>query len=117
VLWPVITLAILTWVNQRLLRYDALAEHADKAEMARLFRERRGPLLLLGFLLGLVAYVPFVGFLGPVVFGLAFIRYLLGALEAIRPDYRADPNKELAHGNAAPRLGPFPIDRQESASA
>jgi len=102
VLWPVITLAILTWVNQRLLRYDALAEHADAAEMARLFRQHRGALLLLGFLLALVAYVPFVGFLGPVVFGLAFIRYLLGALEAIRPDYRAHPNKELAAGNAPP---------------
>lgn len=102
VLWPVITLAILTWVNQRLLRYDALAEHADAAEMKRVFRERRGPLLTLGFLLALVAYVPFVGFLGPVVFGLAFIRYLLGALESIRPDYRTDPNKELARGNAAP---------------
>jgi len=102
VLWPVITLAILTWVNQRLLRYDALAEHADAAEMKRVFREQRGPLLMLGFLLALAAYVPFVGFLGPVVFGLAFIRYLLGALESIRPDYRTDPNKELARGNAAP---------------
>jgi hypothetical protein len=102
VLWPVITLAILTWVNQRLLRYDALAEHADAAEMKRVFREQRGPLLMLGFLLALVAYVPFVGFLGPVVFALAFIRYLLGALESIRPDYRVDPNKALARGNAAP---------------
>jgi CysZ protein len=102
VLWPVITLAILTWVNQRLLRYDALAEHADAGEMARLFRQHRGPLLLLGFLLALLAYVPFVGFLGPAVFGLAFIRYLLGALDAIRADYRADPNKELAVGNTPP---------------
>ena len=102
VLWPVIMLAILTWVNQRLLRYDALAEHADAAEMARVFRERRGPLLLLGFLLALAAYVPFVGFVAPVAFGLAFIRYLLGALEAIRPHYRAHPNKELASGNTAP---------------
>jgi hypothetical protein len=99
VLWPVITLAILTWVNQRLLRYDALAEHADAAEMARVFREHRGPLLMLGFLLALVAYVPFVGFIAPVVFGLAYIRYLLGALESIRQDYRAHPNKELAAGN------------------
>jgi len=102
VLWPVITLAILTWVNQRLLRYDALAEHADAAEMTRVFREHRGSLLTLGFLLALAAYVPFVGFVAPVVFGLAFIRYLLAALESIRPDYRVDPNKELARGNAAP---------------
>jgi CysZ protein len=83
-LWPLIPLVILSWGNQRLLRYDALAEHADHAEMARLFRERRGALYLLGFLLALLAYVPFVGFVGPVVFGLAFIRYLLGALQESR---------------------------------
>ena len=99
-LWPLIPLAILSWVNQRLLRYDALAEHAEKAEMARIFRERRGGLYMLGFLLALVAYVPFVGFLGPVVFGLAFIRYLLGALIELR--YGGHPNKELAGGNTAP---------------
>jgi hypothetical protein len=37
-----------------------------------------------------------------VVFGLAFIRYLLGALDAIRAPYRPDANKELAAGNAPP---------------
>jgi hypothetical protein len=83
-LWPLIPLAVLSWGNQRLLRYDALAEHADQAEMARLFRERRGALYMLGFLLALLAYVPLVGFIGPVVFGLAFIRYLLGALQEFR---------------------------------
>jgi hypothetical protein len=83
-LWPLIPLAIFAWVNQRLLRYDAAAEHADREEMSRLFRERRGALLLLGLLLALLAYVPFVGFIGPVVFGLAFIRYLLGALQQSR---------------------------------
>lgn len=84
VLWPLITVAILSWVNQRLLRYDALAEHADRAEMERLFRSRRGGLYLLGLLLALLAYVPLVGFIGPVVFGLAFARYLLGALQELR---------------------------------
>jgi CysZ protein len=83
-LWPLIPLAIFAWVNQRLLRYDALAEHADRSEMARLFQERRGALLTLGLLLALIAYVPFVGFIAPVVFGLAFIRYLLGALQEMR---------------------------------
>ena len=83
-LGPIVLLAILSWVNQRLLRYDALAEHADGAEMARIFRDRRGALHLLGFLLALFAYVPLVQFLGPMVFGLAFIRYLLGALQETR---------------------------------
>ena len=96
-LWPLIPLAILTWGNQRLLRYDALAEHADKEEMARIFRERRGSLYVLGVLLAVVAFVPLVQFLGPVVFGLAFIRYLLGAL--IEHRYGGHPNKELVAGN------------------
>jgi hypothetical protein len=96
-LWPLIPLAIFAWVNQRLLRYDALAEHADRLEMRRIFRERRRALYLMGFLLALLAYVPFVGFIGPVMFGLAFIRYLLGALQELRaraiiPDPRGRPS-------------------------
>jgi CysZ protein len=83
-LWPLIPLAILAWGNQRLLRYDALSEHADPAEMARVIHERRGSLYLLGLLLAITAYIPFVGFAAPVIFGLAFIRYLLGALEESR---------------------------------
>ena len=83
-LWPIIPLVILAWVNQRLLRYDALAEHADPEEMRRIFSARRGSLYVLGLLLGLAAYVPLLGFFAPVVFGLAFIHYLLGVLEEHR---------------------------------
>jgi hypothetical protein len=83
-LWPVIPVLILGWVNQRLLRYDALAEHADAGEMARIFRSRRGPLYMLGALLALAAYVPILGLFAPVLFGLAFIHYLLSALAVER---------------------------------
>jgi hypothetical protein len=83
-LWPVIPVLVLGWVNQRLLRYDALAEHADAAEMAQLYRSRRGALYALGALLALAAYVPVLGFFAPVLFGLAFIHYLLSALAARR---------------------------------
>jgi CysZ protein len=100
-LWPVIPLLILAWVNQRLLRYDALAEHADPQEMKRIFAKRRGALYVMGLLLALVAYVPLLGFFAPVLFGLAFIHYLLAALAEER-GYRADANKPLDRGNAAP---------------
>jgi CysZ protein len=83
-LWPLIPVAILGWVNQRVLRYDALAEHADAAEMQRLFSSRRGSLYLLGAVLALVAYIPFVGFFAPVLFGLSFIHFLLAQLQASR---------------------------------
>ena len=103
-LWPIVPLVILAWVNQRLLRYDAVGEHADAEEMRRIFRDRRGALYVLGLLLGLAAYVPLVGFFAPVVFGLAFIHYLLAALEQSRitPGYRPHPDKSLDGGNAAP---------------
>ncbi|MCX7961798.1 MAG: EI24 domain-containing protein [Burkholderiales bacterium] len=83
-LWPLIPVAILAWGNQRILRFDALAEHADREEMRALFRAHRGRLYALGFVLALLAYVPVVGLFAPVVVGLAFTHYLLGALEALR---------------------------------
>jgi hypothetical protein len=83
-LWPMIPVAVLGWVNQRVLRYDALAEHADAAEMRQVFAGRRGNMYLLGLVLALMAYVPFVGFFAPVLFGLSFIHYLLAALKVHR---------------------------------
>ena len=83
-IWPAIPVVIFGWVNQRVLRYDALAEHASADEMLRLFREQRWAMYLLGMILALVAYVPFLGLFAPVVFGLAFIHYLLEALRRSR---------------------------------
>lgn len=102
-LWPLIPLLIMAWANQRLLRYDALAEHADAQELAAVFRERRGALYLLGLVMALAAYVPVVGFFVPAFFALAFIHYLLGALaarRAIEAPYGADANKKLGNAGA-----------------
>ena len=83
-LWPILPVAILGWVNQQVLRYDALAEHADAGEMRAVFRANRGALYALGVVLALVAYVPLLGFFAPVVVGLAFIHYLLDRLQRQR---------------------------------
>jgi CysZ protein len=83
-LWPLIPVAIMGWLNQRVLRYDALAEHASADEMQQIFASRRGALYVLGAILALLAYVPLVGFVAPVLFGLAFIHLLLGELQALR---------------------------------
>jgi hypothetical protein len=83
-LWPLIPVAILGWVNQRVLRYDALAEHASAEEMRRLFARRWGGLYLMGLILALAAYIPLLGFFAPVLLGLSFIHYLLAALEEQR---------------------------------
>jgi len=83
-LWPLIPVVIFAWVNQRVLRYDALAEHASADEMKMIFAGQRKPLYTLGVLFALIAYVPLVGFIAPVLFGLAFIHLLLGELQALR---------------------------------
>jgi len=83
-LWPLIPVAIFAWVNQRVLRYDALAEHASAGEMQQIFSRQRKSLYILGVLFALLAYVPLAGFIAPVLFGLAFIHLLLAELEALR---------------------------------
>ena len=93
-LWPVIPVAILGWANQRLLRYDALAEHAEPQEREAIFRSLRWRLYLLGVLFALAAYVPVLGLFAPVVFGLAFIHYLLGALRERRGAAVVTPSLE-----------------------
>ncbi|HEX2651051.1 MAG TPA: EI24 domain-containing protein [Burkholderiales bacterium] len=83
-LWPAIPVGILGWVNQKVLRYDAVSEHASAEEMAVLFRANRGALYVLGAILAVLAYVPPLGFLSPVLSGLAFTHLLLGDLERRR---------------------------------
>ena len=83
-LWPAIPVVIMGWVNERVLRYDALAEHATVDEMRVIFSSRRKALYGLGVVLALLAYVPLIGFMAPVLFGLAFIHFLLGELEVLR---------------------------------
>jgi hypothetical protein len=83
-LWPLIPVVVMGWLNQRVLRYDALAEHATAEEMRQLFAARRKALYGLGAILALFAYVPLVNIVAPVLFGLAFIHFLLAELQALR---------------------------------
>lgn len=72
------------YLNQRLFRYDAIAEHASAEEMAALFRSERNGWWGLGLLTGLVQFVPLLNLLGPVFAALAFIHFGLGRLNQRR---------------------------------
>jgi uncharacterized protein involved in cysteine biosynthesis len=72
------------YLNQRLFRYDALAEHASADEMAALFKSERGGWWGLGLLTGLLQFVPLLNLLGPVFAALAFIHYGLARVEQQR---------------------------------
>ncbi len=79
-----IGLVLNAWLNKKLFLYDALADHADAEELARLGREAGAPLYGMALLLGLLHLVPVLNFLAPVYMGLAFAHYGLDQLNRIR---------------------------------
>lgn len=85
-LWPVLPVVLFGYFNQRVFRYDALAEHATVAEIADVIRRSRGELVLLGVALALIGHIPLIGFLMPVYGGLVFIHYGLARLGELRSE-------------------------------
>jgi CysZ protein len=74
------SLALSAWLNQRLLRYDALAEHADASELRAVVGGARGKLFGLGLVLAPLSYVPVINFVAPLYAGVAFTYLCLGEL-------------------------------------
>ena len=85
-LWPVLPILLFGYLNQRVFRYDALAEHATRWEMETLIRRHRRDLFLLGVALALFGLIPLLGFFAPVYGGLAFIHYGLARLVQLRDE-------------------------------
>ena len=72
------------YLNQRLFRYDALAEHASAGEYRTVVQEVGGRLYALGLALAALYYVPIVNLLVPMLSGLAFTHLCLGELARLR---------------------------------
>ncbi len=70
--------------NQRVFRYDALAEHASAAEYRRVVQEAGGRLYALGLVLAALYFVPILNLLVPVLSGLAFTHLCLAELARLR---------------------------------
>jgi CysZ protein len=73
-----------TYLNQRLFRYDAIAEHASSEEMRTMITQYRSSWWGLGFLTGLFQFVPLLNLLAPVLTALAFIHFGLARLAQLR---------------------------------
>jgi len=72
------------YLNQRLFRYDALAEHASHEEMKALFSANQSSLWGLGLLTGLAQFVPVLNLFAPVLSGLTFVHFGLRRLNDLR---------------------------------
>ncbi|HSO06602.1 MAG TPA: EI24 domain-containing protein [Pelomicrobium sp.] len=80
----VVPILIAAYVNQRLFRYDALAEHASAEEFKAVLARAKPRVYVLSALAGLVQFVPIVNLLGPIFIGLVFIHFFLRELAALR---------------------------------
>lgn len=80
----VLPLAWGAWLNQRTFRFDALAEHASRAEMQRLVRENRSRFYVAGFATAAAAHLPLLNLLAPALTALVFVHLGLAALRRQR---------------------------------
>jgi hypothetical protein len=74
--------------NQRVFRYDALAEHASAGEYRAVVQAAGGRLYGLGLALAVLYYVPLVNLLAPILSALAFTHLCLAELESLRQRMR-----------------------------
>lgn len=113
------------WLTYRVMAFDALAEHASKAERRMIFRRHRGWLLAIGVLSGCMGAAPSVVWASGVLFATLFVilvpvaiwiytlvfafaslwfsHYCLAALEALRAETRgvSAPVAQPAVGSTA----------------
>jgi uncharacterized protein involved in cysteine biosynthesis len=84
-LYAVASLTLNAWLTQRMFRYDALAEHATRDEIAMVIAQSRTRLMGLGLALSPLSLIPLVNiFVLPLFGGIAFTELCLGELEALR---------------------------------
>ncbi|OGS91507.1 MAG: hypothetical protein A2Z95_09505 [Gallionellales bacterium GWA2_60_18] len=80
----VLPVILMAYLNQRLFRYDALAEHASREEYAQVVERSTAKLYLLGAITGLLQFVPVLNLFTPLYVGLAFIHLCLAELKRLR---------------------------------
>lgn len=79
------TLVLNAWLTQRMFRYDALAEHAARGEIAAVIAGSRMRLMGLGLVLSPLSLIPLVNiFVLPLFGGIAFTELCLAELTAMR---------------------------------
>lgn len=73
-----------SWLNQRTFRFDALAEHATRAEMQRLVADNRSRFYFAGLGTAAAAHLPLFNLLAPAFTALVFVHLGLAALRRRR---------------------------------
>jgi uncharacterized protein involved in cysteine biosynthesis len=91
-LYAAVSLVLNAWLTQRMFRYDALAEHARREEIAAVLGRSRARLMGLGLVLSPMSLVPIVNILVlPIYAGIAFTELALAELAAFRASSAVRP--------------------------
>jgi CysZ protein len=80
----VLPLCWTAWLNQRTFRFDALAEHATRNEVAAIVAMSRSRFYVAGLWTGVVAHIPLLNLLAPAYAALVFTHLGLGSLRSVR---------------------------------
>ena len=84
-IYAIASLVLNAWLAQRMFRYDALAEHAGRAEMRMVIDRARTRLMGLGLALSPLSLIPLVNiFVLPLYGGIAFTELCLAELQSLR---------------------------------
>jgi len=75
-----------SWLNQRTFSFDALAEHATRAELRDLIADNRSRFYMAGLATSAAAHVPLLNLLAPAFAALVFVHLGLAALRRRRQE-------------------------------
>lgn len=84
ILGPMLSFAVIAYLNTKIFVFDSLNEHADSVEMQNILQNRKWELYALGAVVTSLILVPILNFILPVYGGLAFARYGLERLKVMR---------------------------------
>lgn len=80
----ILSLIATGWLNARLFRYDALAEHASREEYQAILEGTGARFLTLGVIVAGLQWVPIANLIAPVYAGLVFVHAGLRELRRVR---------------------------------
>ncbi|MCX7897024.1 MAG: EI24 domain-containing protein [Rhodocyclaceae bacterium] len=85
----IVPLLLNAWLITQTFRFDALAEHASRAEREALYRRLRAPFYLAGFLGALLSYLPLINLIAPALTAIIFVHLGLSGLRMLRREQGA----------------------------
>jgi uncharacterized membrane protein len=103
----VLPLLLTAYLLIAVMRFDALSEHATKAEFKQIKKRDSTPAWLIGISCAFLSFVPPILLIMPVLSALAFTRYYMQSLDELRKansSQSSGPSVELSNDTFTTKL-------------